>query len=66
VRDEPAQEWEVRRDAPDHGLVESGGEHVERSVPVSSVSDDLRDQRVVRDADLVAFLDPGVHTNRPL
>ena len=59
MRDEPAQERQVRRDPGDLGLGESGREPVERVVPGSAVRDELRDHRVVGEPDLVALLDTG-------
>ena len=60
VRDEPAQERQVRRHALDHGLGERGGEPVERLVARRAVRDQLREQRVVGGADLVALVDARV------
>ena len=63
VRDEPAEEREVRRHAADLGLGERVCEPRERLCPRRAVGDQLRDHRVVADADLVAFLDAGVHAD---
>ena len=64
MRDEPAEEREVRRHALDDRLVESVGEQVERCVAIGGVCDELRDHRVVRRADLVALGDAGVDADR--
>ena len=64
MRDEPAQEGEVRRHAVDVGLGERGGEPVERLRARRAVRDELREQRVVARADLVALLDAGVDAER--
>ena len=63
VRDQPAQERQVGRDALHLGLRQRGGEPVERLLASSSVRDQLREQRVVGRADLVALLDPRVHAD---
>ena len=60
VRDQPAEERQVRDDALDLGLGERGRESVERLLARLPVRDQLRDHRVVGDADLVALLDAGV------
>jgi hypothetical protein len=60
VRDEPAQEREVRHHAVDLGLGERRPETVERVGPRRAVRDELRDQRVVGEPHLVALLDAGV------
>ena len=61
VCDEPAEERNVRRHAADVGLGQSVGEEVERLRTRARVRDELRDHRVVGEADLVALLDPRVH-----
>ena len=58
--DEPAQEGQVRRDAADLGLGKRVSEPRERLGPRRPVRDQLRDHRVVADADLVALLDAGI------
>ena len=63
VADEPAQEREVRRHADDLGLVERRAQPVERVVACPAVRDELGDHRVVREADLVALLDPRIDSN---
>jgi hypothetical protein len=63
MRDEPAQEPEVRRDTDDLGFGEGCGKDLEGVVTIVPMSDQLRDQRVVREADLVALLDPDVYAN---
>ena len=60
MRDEPAQEGEVGVDAYDLGLLERGGEQLERLAAIAALGDDLGDHRVVRDPDLVPFLDSRV------
>ena len=60
MRDEPAQERQVRDDALDLGLRERCAEPVERLLSRLAVRDQLRDQRVVGDPDLVALLDARV------
>ena len=64
VRDEPAQERQVGRDAVDVGFRERFGQQVESPLPGVGPSDELRDHRVVGDPDLVAFLDAGVDADR--
>ena len=64
VRDEPAQEREVRGHAGDLGRRERGGKPVERLVARVAGRDQLRDHRVVAGPDLVAFLDAGVDAHR--
>ncbi len=61
VCDEPAEEREVGRYAADLGLGERVGEPGESFVPRRAVGYELRDHRVVADADLVALLDARVH-----
>ena len=53
--DEPAQEREIGRDAFDLRFLQSVAETVEGLVARRAVRDQLRDHRVVRDADLVAL-----------
>src|SRR5207244_3270933 len=60
VRDEPAEEGEVRRHPFDFRLLERGAQAVERLGPRRAVRDQLREQRVVRCADLVALRDACV------
>ena len=60
MRGEPAQERQVRDDAADLGLAQRGREAVVRLDARLAVGDELRDHRVVRGADLVAFLDARV------
>ena len=60
VCDEPAEEREVGRHAIDVGLGKSVGEEVERLRTRACVRDELRDQRVIAEADLVALLDPCI------
>ena len=60
MADEPAQEGQVRRHALDDGRVERLGQPVERLGAALAVSDQLRDHRVVGDADLVPLGDAGV------
>ena len=55
MRDEPAEEREVRRHPFDDRLVESVGEQIERCVAIGGVCDELRDHRVVPRAHLVAL-----------
>src|ERR1041385_5735656 len=64
MRDEPAQERQVRDDAADLGLAEGVAQPAERFRPRRAVGDQLRDQRVVRHSDLVALRDTRVDTNR--
>ena len=64
MRDEPAQEGQIRRHALDARLGERGHERAERFVTGRPVGDQLRDHRVVREADLVALLDAGVDPHR--
>ena len=66
MRDEPAQEREVRRHAFDLGFVEGGGEGSERFVSVAPTGDELRDHRVIRQPDLISLLDACVHANAAL
>ena len=63
VRDEPTEKREIRRDAFDVRLGERGSEAVERRVAGRCVRDELRDHRVVGEADLVALLHAGVDAN---
>ena len=63
MRDEPAQERQVRDHALDLGLCERGAEPVERLGARVAVGDQLRDHRVVGEPDLVAFLDARVHAD---
>src|SRR6266498_69761 len=58
--DEPAQEREVRRHALHHRLGECVPQAVERLGARGAVGNQLRDHRVVREADLVALLDAAV------
>ena len=44
----------------DLGLVECGGEQLERLRAIATLGDDLGDHRVVRDPDLVTLLDSRV------
>src|SRR5207237_3448762 len=60
VGDEPAQEGQIRADALDLRLVERRREAAERVVPRRAVRDQLREERVIADADLVAFPDACV------
>jgi hypothetical protein len=62
-RQEPSQEREVRRDAGDLRLRERICEPSKRLVPCRAVGDQLRDHRVIADADFVALLDARVDTN---
>ena len=64
VRDEPAQERQVRRHAFDDGLRQRRLEPVERIVARRPVRDELRDHRVVRERDLVALRDARVDADR--
>ena len=57
---EPAEERQVARDAFDDRRIERELQLRDRVVPVGAVGDQLGDQRVVREPDLVALLDPGV------
>ncbi len=61
MRDEPAQEREVRLRPLDLGLGERARQQLERLLPVVPVRDQLRDHRVVREPDLVALLDARIH-----
>ena len=63
MRDEPAQEREVRRQPLDGGLRECVLQPEQRLVPRRAVGDQLGDHRVVGDADLVALVDAGVHAD---
>ena len=63
MRDEPAQEGQVRRHALDLGLGAGRRASRERILARRPVCDQLRDQRVVSDADLVALLDTRVDPN---
>ena len=60
MRDEPAEERKVRRDAADLGLRQRIAEPGERLGPRRPVRDQLRDHRVVADSDLVALRDARV------
>src|SRR2546427_6976000 len=60
MRDQPAQEGQVGDDSLDLGLGQRISEPVERLVARRLRRDQLRDHRVVGDADLVALLDPSV------
>ena len=60
MRDEPAQEGEVRRQSLDCGLGERVTQPEKCLVARRSVRDQLRDHRVVADPDLVALLDSRV------
>ena len=61
--DEPAEEREVRRDPRDLRFGERVREAIERLHPCGAMRDELRDHRVVAEADLVALLDARVHTH---
>ncbi len=60
MRDEPAQEREVGGDAADLRLPQRLRETVERLPARVAGGDQLRDQRVVRAADLVALAHAGI------
>ena len=60
MRDEPAQERQVRRHAADLGLAQRSAECVVGLRAGRPVGDQLRDHRVVGRPDLVALLDAGV------
>src|SRR5438105_11779280 len=60
VRNEPAEEREIRRDALNLCLLDRTVETVERLVARRAVGDQLGDQRVVGEADLVTFFDARV------
>ena len=60
MRDEPAEERQVRRHAADLGLRERVREPGERLGARRPVRDQLRDHRVVAEPDLVALLDARV------
>ena len=57
---EPAEERQVARDTLDDRRIEGELELRDRVVAIAAVCDQLGDQRVVREPDLVALLDPGV------
>jgi hypothetical protein len=63
VGDEPAEERQVRDHALDLGLGERASQLIERLRTRLRVRDQLGDHRVVGDADLLALLDPRVHTD---
>ena len=60
MRDEPAQEREVRDDALDLRLRERVPQLRQRFPARLAVRDQLRDHRVIGERDLVALLDAGV------
>src|SRR5262249_7009180 len=60
VRDEPAQEREVRDEAADVGLVEGVAQPLDRLVAARTGRDELCDQRVVTRPGLVSLLYAGV------
>ncbi len=64
MRDEPAQEGQVRRHTLDQCLGERRCERVERLGAGGCVGDQLRDHRVVGESDFVAFLDAGIDSHR--
>ncbi len=64
VRDEPAEERQVRVHALDDRLRERGREPVERVLPRRAVRDQLREHRVVPEGDLVSLRDARVDADR--
>ncbi len=60
MRDEPAEERQIRRDALHLGFGERRPELRERVPPRLAVGDELRDQWVVAKADLVPLLDARI------